>query len=129
MALGIIRRMPGSHVNVDIASERSVSFAPPRVSTQARNGDARGPVAVGPGRSATVGSAPHGALGDILNRYPIQLAKVQRPALRDETLVRDRLLDWLHIRIHDRVVLVLDGVSVVAWSKTSLAASISTASL
>ena len=30
-----------------------------------------------------------------MNGYPIQPAKVQRPPLRDETLARDRLLDWL----------------------------------
>jgi ATP/maltotriose-dependent transcriptional regulator MalT len=39
--------------------------------------------------------------------YPVQLAKVQPPALRSETLERPRLLDWLASRIHRRVVLVL----------------------
>ncbi len=42
-----------------------------------------------------------------MNQFPIQLAKVQAPALREETLARGRLLDWLHARIHDRVILVL----------------------
>ena len=39
--------------------------------------------------------------------YPIQPAKVQRPPLRDETLARDRLLDWLAAKIHHRVILIL----------------------
>jgi len=54
-----------------------------------------------------------------VNRYPIQLAKVQRPALRDETLARDRLLDWLSARIHDRVILVLADAG---YGKTTLLA-------
>jgi ATP/maltotriose-dependent transcriptional regulator MalT/DNA-binding SARP family transcriptional activator len=54
-----------------------------------------------------------------LNRYPIQLAKVQPPTLRDETLSRDRLLDWLSAKIHDRVILVLADAG---YGKTTLLA-------
>jgi LuxR family maltose regulon positive regulatory protein len=57
-----------------------------------------------------------------LNRYPIQLAKVQPPPLRDETLARDRLLDWLAAKIHDRVVLVLADAG---YGKTTLLADFS----
>lgn len=54
-----------------------------------------------------------------MNRYPIQLAKVQPPSLRDETLSRDRLLDWLSAKIHDRVILVLADAG---YGKTTLLA-------
>jgi DNA-binding SARP family transcriptional activator len=57
-----------------------------------------------------------------MNRYPIQLAKVQPPPLRDETLARDRLLDWLATKIHDRVVLVLADAG---YGKTTLLADFS----
>ncbi|HET7495649.1 MAG TPA: BTAD domain-containing putative transcriptional regulator [Candidatus Limnocylindrales bacterium] len=51
--------------------------------------------------------------------YPIQVAKVQRPALRDETLERTRLLDWLRAKIHGRVVLLLADAG---YGKTTLLA-------
>ena len=54
--------------------------------------------------------------------YPIQPAKVQRPALRDETLARDRLLDWLAAKAHSRVVLVLADAG---YGKTTLLADFS----
>src|SRR5262245_4958033 len=38
--------------------------------------------------------------------YPVQLSKVQAPPLRDDTLARDRLLDWLSVKVHSRVVLL-----------------------
>jgi LuxR family maltose regulon positive regulatory protein len=47
---------------------------------------------------------------------------VQRPALRDDTLARDRLLDWLSARIHDRVILVLADAG---YGKTTLLADFS----
>ncbi len=64
----------------------------------------------------------HGAHGDVMNGYPIQLAKVQRPALRDQTLARDRLLDWLAAKVHQRVVLVLADAG---YGKTTLLADFS----
>lgn len=114
--------MPGPETNVDTARERSVSFAPPHPPPPARSGGSWEPVAVGPGRSATVGSEPLGATGSALHRYPIQPAKVQRPALRDDTLARDRLLDWLSAKIHDRIILVLADAG---YGKTTLLADFS----
>ena len=57
-----------------------------------------------------------------MNGYPIQPAKVQRPTLRDETLARDRLLDWLAAKIHHRVILVLADAG---YGKTTLLADFS----
>ena len=54
--------------------------------------------------------------------YDVQLAKVQRPALRDETLERPRLLDWLRVKIHGRVVLLLADAG---YGKTTLLADFS----
>jgi ATP/maltotriose-dependent transcriptional regulator MalT/DNA-binding SARP family transcriptional activator len=54
--------------------------------------------------------------------YPIKLGKVQRPSLRDETLARHRLLDWLDIKIHNRVVLVIADAG---YGKTTLLADFS----
>src|SRR6185369_18020295 len=34
--------------------------------------------------------------------YPVQLSKVQAPPLREDILARDRLLDWLSIKVHSR---------------------------
>jgi LuxR family maltose regulon positive regulatory protein len=50
---------------------------------------------------------------------PIQLAKVLPPPLRDETLARDRLLDWLSAKIHHRLVLV---IAEAGYGKTTLLA-------
>jgi len=58
-------------------------------------------------------------LSDEVSGYPIQIAKVQRPALRDETLERPRLLDWLRAKIHGRVVLLLADAG---YGKTTLLA-------
>ena len=57
-----------------------------------------------------------------MNGYPIQPAKVQRPMLRDQTLARDRLLDWLAAKIHQRVILVLADAG---YGKTTLLADFS----
>jgi LuxR family maltose regulon positive regulatory protein len=57
-----------------------------------------------------------------MSGYPIQPAKVQRPPLRDETLARDRLLDWLAAKIHQRVILVLADAG---YGKTTLLADFS----
>src|SRR5260221_8294771 len=111
--------MPGPRVNIDSASDRSIVFAPPHQPYRSEIGDSWEPVAVGPGRSASVETALNGAAGEALNRYPIQLAKVQRPPLRDDTLARDRLLDWLSVKIHDRVVLLLADAG---YGKTTLLA-------
>jgi len=51
--------------------------------------------------------------------YPVQIGKVQAPALREETLARERLLEWLSIKIHRRVVLL---VAEAGYGKTTLLA-------
>ena len=67
----------------------------------------RPPIPVGPGRPAD-GHAEEIPVGArVVNEFPIQLAKVQRPSLRDETLERPRLLDWLRAKSHGRVVLLI----------------------
>ena len=47
---------------------------------------------------------------------------MQRPALRDETLERPRLLDWLRVKVHGRVVLILADAG---YGKTTLLADFS----
>ncbi|MFL5778859.1 MAG: AAA family ATPase, partial [Chloroflexota bacterium] len=54
--------------------------------------------------------------------YPIQPGKIQAPALRDETLARTRLLDWLEVKIHRRVVFVIADAG---YGKTTLLADFS----
>ena len=53
--------------------------------------------------------------------YPVQLSKVQAPPLRDETLARMRLLDWLDVKIHSRVVFVIADAG---YGKTTLLADL-----
>ena len=80
----------------------------------------RPPIAVGPGRPGAAGKyLSVGSGGDSVTAYPIQYAKVQPPPLRDETLARDRLLDWLHAKIHSRVILILADAG---YGKTTLLA-------
>ena len=112
--------MPGMPLRpvVDTPVTTSVSFAPDRtVIARPRHV----PVPVAPGRpssltprSLVVSAEPDG--------YDVQLAKVQRPPLRDETLERPRLLDWLRIKIHGRVVLLLADAG---YGKTTLLADFS----
>jgi ATP/maltotriose-dependent transcriptional regulator MalT/DNA-binding SARP family transcriptional activator len=64
---------------------------------------------------------PAGARDDVIG-YPVQPAKVQRPPLRDETLARDRLLDWLNVKIHHRVVVI---TAEAGYGKTTLLADFS----
>ena len=54
-----------------------------------------------------------------MNAFPVQAAKVQPPPLRHDILARDRLLDWLHAKIHQRLVLVL---AEAGYGKTTLLA-------
>ena len=115
-----MRHMPGPDATVDTPFGQSVSFAPPVPSRHVPASGSWGPVAVGPGRPAD--PLVHGAAGDRMNGYPIQPAKVQRPPLRDETLARDRLLDWLAAKIHHRVILVLADAG---YGKTTLLADFS----
>jgi LuxR family maltose regulon positive regulatory protein len=57
--------------------------------------------------------------GEVVHEFPLQPAKVQRPPLRRETLRRERLLDWLKVKIHHRVVLV---IAEAGYGKTTLLA-------
>ncbi|HEY6057809.1 MAG TPA: AAA family ATPase, partial [Candidatus Limnocylindrales bacterium] len=52
-----------------------------------------------------------------MSRFPVQDAKVQRPPLREATLKRDRLLDWLNAKIHHKVILV---TAEAGYGKTTL---------
>lgn len=108
--------------SVDAARERSISFAPPQRRPPPPEIVTRPPIAVGPGRIAGETPSRSAHLSDEGSGYPIQLAKVQRPALRDETLERPRLLDWLRAKIHGRVVLLLADAG---YGKTTLLADFS----
>jgi DNA-binding SARP family transcriptional activator/tetratricopeptide (TPR) repeat protein len=57
-----------------------------------------------------------------MSEFPVQVSKIQPPPLRDQTLARDRLLDWLGAKIHDRVVLV---IAEAGYGKTTLMADFS----
>jgi DNA-binding SARP family transcriptional activator len=107
---------------VDTHYERSLSFGRPETRSTPRPVTERTPIAVGSGRGSDAPSPRSGPLRDEVNGFPIQLAKVQRPALRDETLERPRLLDWLRTKIHGRVVLVLADAG---YGKTTLLADFS----
>jgi DNA-binding SARP family transcriptional activator len=121
VAGAMMRRMPGHRSTVDTPDGRSVSFATHLTQRPSASPDAWRPVAVGPGRSVA-GPLLQGALGEGMNGYPVQPAKVQVPALRDQTLARDRLLDWLAAKIHQRVVLVIADAG---YGKTTLLADFS----
>jgi ATP/maltotriose-dependent transcriptional regulator MalT/DNA-binding SARP family transcriptional activator len=85
----------------------------PPMTTDPEPADA--PMATSPDPAAWADTSPYGD-------YPLQPAKVQRPFLRDETLERGRLLDWLHRRIHSRLVLV---TAEAGYGKTTLLADFS----
>jgi DNA-binding SARP family transcriptional activator len=51
--------------------------------------------------------------------FPIQRSKAQRPPLRPDTLHRARLLDWLSVNVHHRLVLL---VAKAGYGKTTLLA-------
>ena len=109
---------------VDRRGSSSVSFAPPDPVTLGPQGGkpTRAPIAVGPGRAVIaepdrVRAEPRGGV-----TYPIQPGKIQAPALRDETLARMRLLDWLDVKIHSRVVFVIADAG---YGKTTLIADFS----
>jgi DNA-binding SARP family transcriptional activator len=114
---------PAIHL-VDTVRTASVSFAPPDPVTLGPRGrtPTRAPVAVGLGSAAVaapdrVRAEPGGGVS-----YPIQPGKITAPGLRDETLARTRLLDWLDIKIHSRVVFVIADAG---YGKTTLLADFS----
>jgi ATP/maltotriose-dependent transcriptional regulator MalT/DNA-binding SARP family transcriptional activator len=109
---------------VDRARSSSLSFAPPDPVMLGPRGrtPTRAPIAVGPGRAVIatperVRAEPRGEV-----TYPIQPGKIQAPVLRDETLARTRLLDWLDVKIHSRVVFVIADAG---YGKTTLLADFS----
>jgi ATP/maltotriose-dependent transcriptional regulator MalT/DNA-binding SARP family transcriptional activator len=85
------------------------------------------PVAMGPREpdapTREVGGAADGSTRPSPSRgtdvFPIQATKVQRPPLRAETLRRDRLLEWLSVKIHHRIVFVTADAG---YGKTTLLA-------
>src|SRR3954451_23904097 len=113
-------RMPGRETSVDTSLNQSVSFAPHPMWRAAQAG--RWTPVGGGAKDAGAGSVSHGALGDGMTGYPIQPAKVQVPLLRDETLARHRLLDWLAAKAHHRGILVLADAG---YGKTTLLADFS----
>jgi DNA-binding SARP family transcriptional activator/tetratricopeptide (TPR) repeat protein len=115
-------RHPSPDHLIDTPRERSLSFARPETPPSLRPVTQRSPIPVGPGRGKDAAPPRSDPLRDEVNGFPIQLAKVQRPALREETLERPRLLDWLHAKTHGRAVLVLADAG---YGKTTLLADFS----
>src|SRR5258705_2747481 len=113
---------PSAEPRVETGRHRSASFAPPGPHPPGHPVGDRPPVPVGPGGSVPAPRPGSRAHPNEVGRYPIELAKVQRPALRDETLERPRLLDWLRAKVHGRVVLVLADAG---YGKTTLLADFS----
>src|SRR5437899_2940589 len=106
---------------VDTRQTASVSFVSPGIPASAAGQPMTGQrvPAAGPGRP-TIAPPTHVPRNESdVNAFPIHVSKVQRPALRDETLARDRLLDWLHAKIHHRLVLV---TAEAGYGKTTLLA-------
>jgi tetratricopeptide (TPR) repeat protein len=103
---------------VDIGHGPSVRYARPAPDPNVPAVDRR-PIPVGPGRRSLQPSPASGAHRDDVSGYPVQYAKVQPPPLREETLARHRLLDWLAQKINQRVVLVLADAG---YGKTTLLA-------
>ena len=116
---------PDSLAMIDTVLDGSVSFAPPDPSDAPGPGDgAEWPLhgTVDAGRRVSTPALLGGASRDGVSGYPIQIGKVQRPPLREETLARHRLLDWLDVKIHNRVVFVIADAG---YGKTTLLADFS----
>ncbi|HET9344646.1 MAG TPA: hypothetical protein VFO05_03010, partial [Candidatus Limnocylindrales bacterium] len=110
---------------IDTLREGSVSFAPPDSTDPNAHDPASGGHAgtsVGAGHMVGSSGLLGGASRDGVSGYPIQVGKVQRPPLREETLARHRLLDWLDVKIHNRVVFVIADAG---YGKTTLLADFS----
>src|SRR5690242_1610 len=104
---------------VDTTRGASIPSAPTGTMPALRPVEELAPIPVGSGRAVAAMPSRSAHLSDKASAYPIQHAKVQRPALRDETLARPRLLDWLRAKIHGRVVLLLADAG---YGKTTLLA-------
>src|SRR5512140_1047188 len=116
--------MTSSRAAVDTARATSLSFAPPEPTAQPSIAILPAPrpsvpFAARPGRPVpTPVPGSGGPLGK-MSEYPIQIEKGQAPPLRDDILSRDRLLDWLNVKIHNRVVLL---TAEAGYGKTTLLA-------
>jgi DNA-binding SARP family transcriptional activator len=122
---------PDRLVLIDTLRDGSVSFAPPSprgpldrsLVGASMSRPARAPIPVGPGRAAIDSQAPaREAAQGVVSGFPIQPGKVQPPLLREETLARHRLLDWLDVKIHNRVMFV---IAEAGYGKTTLLADFS----
>jgi len=102
---------------VDTRDERSVSFAPPDQRAHLDPSEPRSLIPLDRSYPTLVATPSSGAHRDDVSGFPIQYAKVQPPPLREETLARHRLLDWLAAKIHHRVILVLADAG---YGKTTL---------
>ena len=80
------------------------------------------PIAVGPGRAENAAPDRVRAEPGVGVSYPIQPGKIAAPGLRDETLARTRLLDWLDLKIHSRLIFVIADAG---YGKTTLLADFS----
>jgi LuxR family maltose regulon positive regulatory protein len=126
------RADPHIDPRVDTPEAPSLSFAPldrpvERVQpASARSGPPAPPRAPGARprrRPALVVAGLASAGGQLgMSEYPVQISKVQAPPLREETLARDRLLDWLAVKIHRRAVLL---TAEAGYGKTTLLADFS----
>src|SRR6266496_2451035 len=108
---------------VDTPANGSLSFEPPEASVNPAGPHAaaeRGPVGSSRPAIETPSHVPRTA--HTVNAFPIHASKVQRPALREQTLARHRLLDWLSAKIHHRLVLV---TAEAGYGKTTLLADFS----
>jgi DNA-binding SARP family transcriptional activator len=123
---------------VDMPGDPSLSFAPldrpvereqpvdahPDLRPPDRASEVRGrqrrPRLVVEGSPASVAASLASTGGHLgMSEYPVQVSKVQAPPLREETLARDRLLDWLTVKIHRRAVLL---IAEAGYGKTTLLA-------
>src|SRR2546423_5932796 len=119
-----MRPMPTSkNPAVDTAAERYVSFVGAPSPRDPRFAESYVPVFAGSGRApADVSGHAETAETDPGGGYPVQPSKVQCPPLRDDTLARPRLLDWLAAKGHPRVVFV---VAEAGYGQTTLLADFS----
>jgi DNA-binding SARP family transcriptional activator len=108
--------------SIDTSREPSIPFGRTGTVSSLRPARESVPVPVGPGHAVLSMPSRSAHLSDKASDYPIQLAKVQRPPLRDETLARPRLLDWLRAKVNGRVVLLLADAG---YGKTTLLADFS----
>ncbi len=95
----------------------SASAVAPRPATQGEPVTPRRaaglPVGVGPGREP----GPPSTVERSGDQYPVSRAKVMPPPLREATLSRDRLLDWLERHAHRRCITI---AAETGFGKTTL---------